>query len=214
MSQARTVAAAFGAAGQYQLSVSSSAGGKVTSSPSGIDCGSACLAGFNSGTQVVLQAVPEPGYVFSGWGGSCASFGSGACTLTMTANRSVTASFATVNPGEYSLTVSVTGSGSVTSSPSGISCGSSCSHSYSSGTSVSLTAAAASGYQFSGWYGPCSGTGSCVVTMDKVQLVTAKFVVIPTPEPIPTLDQWARIGLLLAMGGFLGWSLRRKFSLH
>lgn len=211
MTQARTVAAAFGAVNQYQLSVSSGAGGKVTSSPAGIDCGAACLAGFDAGSQVFLEAAPEAGYVFSGWGGSCASFGSGACTLTMNTNRSVTATFTPVNPGEYPLTVTVSGSGSVGSSPAGISCGSNCSDSYGSGTSVSLSATPGSGFQFSGWYGACSGTGSCVVTMDQAQRVTAKFVAIPAP--IPALGPWARLGLLLVMGSLVGWSLNVRLRL-
>ena len=62
----------------------------------------------------------------------------------------------------FPLTVSKggTGSGTVTSSPAGINCGSTCSATYNSGTSVTLTAAAASGSTFGGWSGACSGTGS------------------------------------------------------
>ena len=58
-----------------------------------------------------------------------------------------------------------TGTGTVTSSPSGINCGSTCSATYSSGTSVTLTAAAASGSTFAGWSGACTGTGTCTVSM-------------------------------------------------
>jgi len=77
----------------------------------------------------------------------------------------------------YTLTVSKsgTGSGTVTSSPAGISCGSDCSEAYNSGTSVTLTAAAASGSTFAGWSGACSGTGSCTLTMDSNKSVTATF---------------------------------------
>lgn len=214
MSQARSVAAAFGSINEFQLSVSTGTGGRVTSSPSGINCGAACLASFGSGTQVLLQAVPEPGYVFSGWGGDCSSFGSAACSLTMNANHTVTAIFTATHPGEYPLTVTVTGSGVVTSTPSGISCGSSCSNSYNYGTSVSLIATPANGYQLSGWYGPCSGTGTCTVTMDQAQYVTAKFVVIPPPAPIPGIDEWARISLLLSLAGMATWHLKRRRHLN
>ena len=76
------------------------------------------------------------------------------------------------------LTVSKagTGSGTVTSSPAGISCGSDCSESYTSGASITLTASAASGSTFAGWSGACSGTAStCTVSMSAAKTVTATF---------------------------------------
>jgi hypothetical protein len=76
------------------------------------------------------------------------------------------------------LTVTRTGAGSgtVTSSPAGIDCGSSCSASYASGTAVSLTAVAGSGSTFAGWSGGgCSGTGSCSLTLAANTIVTAGF---------------------------------------
>jgi hypothetical protein len=75
----------------------------------------------------------------------------------------------------YTLTVGKTGSGTVLSNVAGINCGSSCSATYNSGTSVTLTATAGGGYVFSGWSGVCSGTGSCVVTMSQARSVTAIF---------------------------------------
>jgi hypothetical protein len=69
-----------------------------------------------------------------------------------------------------------TGTGTVTSSPAGISCGSTCSHSYPSGTQVTLTAKAAVGSTFAGWSGSgCSGTGTCKVKMSAAKSVTATF---------------------------------------
>ena len=68
------------------------------------------------------------------------------------------------------------GTGSVTSSPAGIDCGSTCSHVFVSGTSVTLTATAGSGSRFAGWSGGgCSGTGSCQVTLNATTSVTATF---------------------------------------
>ena len=77
----------------------------------------------------------------------------------------------------YMLTVAKagTGSGTVTSSPAGVSCGSTCSASYASGTSVTLTAAVASGSTFAGWSGACSGTGACTVSMTAARSITATF---------------------------------------
>ncbi len=73
------------------------------------------------------------------------------------------------------LTRSGTGGGTVTSNPTGINCGSTCSASYTSGTSVTLSAAAATGSTFNGWSGACTGTGSCIVTMTAARSVTATF---------------------------------------
>ncbi len=79
----------------------------------------------------------------------------------------------------YTLTVkkSGTGTGTVTSSPAGISCGSTCAANFASGTSVTLTAAAGSGSTFAGWSaGSCSGTATtCTVVMSAAAGVTATF---------------------------------------
>ena len=76
-----------------------------------------------------------------------------------------------------------TGSGSVTSNPAGINCGSECSKTFDYNTVVTLTAEADAGSTFIGWTGAgCSGTGNCVVTMDTDKSVTATFDVVPLPE--------------------------------
>ncbi|UCE31223.1 MAG: hypothetical protein JSW68_14535, partial [Burkholderiales bacterium] len=67
-----------------------------------------------------------------------------------------------------------TGSGTVSSSPAGISCGSDCGQSYAAGTVVSLTATADAGSTFSGW----SGDPDCEdgqVTMNAARSCTATF---------------------------------------
>src|SRR5947209_17379528 len=71
--------------------------------------------------------------------------------------------------------------GTVTSSPAGISCGTggtACVQSYDSGTQVTLTAAAATGYVFTGWSGACSGTGACSVTLSSSKTVTPSFTAL------------------------------------
>jgi hypothetical protein len=75
------------------------------------------------------------------------------------------------------LAVFVNGTGTVTSSPAGINCGSTCSFTFSAGASVTLTATSQRGYRFAGWSGgTCSGTGTCTVTMAGATSVTATFV--------------------------------------
>jgi hypothetical protein len=84
-------------------------------------------------------------------------------------------------PPSDTLTVSVSGMGTVTSSPTGINCGSTCSAVYPSGTQVSLTQTPANGLSFAGWGGACSGIGSCTVTMNAAQSVMATFSQGPAP---------------------------------
>jgi hypothetical protein len=74
-----------------------------------------------------------------------------------------------------SLTLAGTGAGSVSSSPAGITCPSTCSANFNSGTVVTLTATAATGSTFAGWSGACSGIGTCSVTMTAAKAVTATF---------------------------------------
>jgi uncharacterized repeat protein (TIGR02543 family) len=74
------------------LSNQGSGVGIITSSPSGIDCGSTCSASFTSNTTVTLTAAPTPGSSFSSWGGDCSGT-SPTCTVTMSQARNVTATF-------------------------------------------------------------------------------------------------------------------------
>jgi endo-1,4-beta-xylanase len=73
------------------------------------------------------------------------------------------------------VTKSGSGSGTVTSAPAGINCGSTCSAGFASGTSVTLTATPAGGSTFAGWSGSCSGTGTCTLSMTAARSVTATF---------------------------------------
>jgi len=74
-----------------------------------------------------------------------------------------------------------TGAGTVTSSPAGIQCGSTCSTSLPFGSQVTLTATPATGSTFAGWQGPCTGTGSCTFTLNAGKSVRAIFDVSGVP---------------------------------
>ena len=88
-----TVAASF-AINSYSLAVTKAGtgGGTVTSAPAGINCGSICSANYDYGSSVTLTASSAANSFFTGWsGGGCS--GTGACTVMMTAVKTVTATF-------------------------------------------------------------------------------------------------------------------------
>ena len=104
-------------------------------------------------------------------------------------------SFTTAGVGTHSLTVSLGGSGTVTSSPAGIDCGSTCAHAFNSGTSVTLNAAPAAGSVFAGWSGGgCSGTGTCTLTLNADTAVTASFGTITTTHNLSVSKSGAGSG--------------------
>jgi uncharacterized repeat protein (TIGR02543 family) len=74
------------------------------------------------------------------------------------------------------VSVEVSGNGRVTSSPQGIDCPQACSAKYWQGTNVTLAAAPAENWVFSGWSGACTGTGPCNLRMDAAESVKATFV--------------------------------------
>jgi hypothetical protein len=156
------------------VSKSGNGTGTVTSSPAGISCGSTCSHGYGGGTSVTLTATAGTGSTFTGWsGGGCS--GTGTCTVTTDAATTVTATFS-LTPEMLTVSKKGDGKGTVTSSPSGISCGSACSKSYDYGSSVTLNAKAGSGSSFSGWSGACSGKGACTVSLTAAASLNATFV--------------------------------------
>ena len=78
----------------FALMVLKAGTGAGTVSSAGIDCGGDCTEVYPAGTTVVLSAAPANGSAFDGWSGDCT--GTGNCTVTMDAARSVTASFSAV----------------------------------------------------------------------------------------------------------------------
>ncbi len=68
------------------------------------------------------------------------------------------------------------GTGTVTSAPTGVNCGATCFADFALDTQVTLTAAASSGSGFAGWTGACVGDSStCVVRADQARNVNARF---------------------------------------
>lgn len=182
MNQAREVSAEFKALPQQNLTVSveGSGEGKVTSEPAGIECSvgstGACLEHFNEGSTVTLTATPAPHTRFVEWlGVACDESTSPTCQVTMSHAEAIDARFAAIPP--QPLSVSVSGEGSVSSEPAGISCPGACAGEFDEGSVVILTAAPAAHQELVGWSG-CSaepGAGECEVQMSAAEAVEASF---------------------------------------
>ncbi|HSA94722.1 MAG TPA: InlB B-repeat-containing protein, partial [Acidobacteriota bacterium] len=165
MNADKAVTAVFGPVPQYALAVASSPsdGGDVSRSHD--------QAQYTAGTAVTLTAAPAVGYTFDRWEGDAAGTGN-PTTVTMNADKAVTAVFSPIP--QYTLAVSSSPSegGNVSRSPDQAQ--------YASGTVVTLAAAPAEGYAFDHWEGAASGTDNpATVTMDADKAVTAVFAVPP-----------------------------------
>jgi probable HAF family extracellular repeat protein len=82
------------------------------------------------------------------------------------------------------LRVDLAGQGSVSSTPAGINCASSCSAQFDQGSRVQLRAQPGTGWHLAAWGGTCSGTGDCVVTVAADSTVSATFAA-DTPAQTP-----------------------------
>ena len=153
------------------LTIAGNGTGTISSQPPILNCTASCIGNFAPGTTVTLIATPGGTSVFTGWSGACS--GTGACSVVMNSTESVTATFTVLFP--VSISVAGGGSGTVTSNPAGINCGSSCQADFLSGTAVTLTATPNSNSNFTGWSGACSGSGACTVTISAATSATATF---------------------------------------
>lgn len=154
------------------VAVAGSGGGTVESDPAGILCPGDCAETYLASETVDLQVTPAGGSVFTGWSGDCS--GSGACSLPMSSDRSVTATFTA----ERTLTVALAGDGAggVASDDLAIDCPGDCSEVYLDGATPTLAATADPGSLFVGWSGDCAGSGSCPLAMTADRSVTATFL--------------------------------------
>lgn len=176
MSAARSVTATF-TLSSYTVTVAKTGTGTggVTASSGSLSCGTTCSASYDYGTMLTLTATATAGSTFSGWGGAC-SGASTTCAVTVSAATAVTANFAL---NSYTLTASKSGAGSgtIAASTGALSCGTTCAASYSHGTSVVLTATAATGSTFAGWGGECSAAvgNTCTLSMTAARSASATF---------------------------------------
>jgi hypothetical protein len=212
----------------FQLTIgtgSSSASGVVTSNQRSIDCsitggagGAAasgvCTGTFPAGAVVSVTATPVGGAVLkldAEWGATCTPLVEAPqiCQITMDRDRAVAATFVPA-PAAFTLTVAggASGSGTVYSTPSGISCrivdgeavSGNCSAGFARGTDVRLSATASGGRGIKAWAGgQCEmaaegawkSVGSCVTTMSRDVHVVISFESLAAAADAGTMGEWS-----------------------
>jgi uncharacterized repeat protein (TIGR01451 family) len=148
----------------FTLNSGGSGDGSVSDDPSG--------ALFDYGSIITVTATPSTGSYFAGWSGD-ASGSANPITLTIDSGKSVTATFSLYT---YTVSVATSDNGNITSEPTGIDCGITCSVSLDYGTVITLTATPNTGWDFSGWQGACTNTsGPCIITVTGSVNVTPTF---------------------------------------
>ncbi|HRY01071.1 MAG TPA: CSLREA domain-containing protein [Xanthomonadaceae bacterium] len=133
---------------------------------------SPCDHELPDGTIITLTASAYNDYEFIGWSGDCAASGTGDCTLAMDQNFSATANFqAAAVPATLQVSKSLAEAGldaTITSAPSGINCGATCSAGFAVDDVIVLTATPQPGTVVSGWTGCDSVSGDslrCTITL-------------------------------------------------
>jgi len=117
---------------------------------------------YPPGTVVNVTQSASPGFTFDNWSGDCSGTAP-TCTVTMDASKTVTANYSLSDFTLAGVAVPLAG-GNVTGS--GV---------YPPGTVVNVTQSASPGFTFATWFGDCSGTAPCIITMDADKSVTAFF---------------------------------------
>ena len=129
---------------------------------------------YDKNTVVTLTATPDAGWLFDRWSGDVTG-SANPTTITMNANKSVTAHFVQAPPQQYTLTMAVDGNGSTTPAVGD--------HTYDEGAVVPLTATPDAGWVFDRWSGDVTGsTNPTTITMSTNKSVTAHFLQAPPTQ--------------------------------
>ena len=122
----------------YDLNITATTGGVVSSSPPGSSLP------YNS--LISLNATPDPGYYFSGWeGNGIEELNSSTTTLTISGNQSVKANFAEIPDGNFALQLNANPEFSASELTG--------TNIYSVNQTVTISATPSSGYTFVNWTG-------------------------------------------------------------
>ncbi len=165
--------------------------GIVMSTPSGVNCtvtngiaSGVCSASFSANTVVQLTQTPNSPAIFQAWGGDCTG---NPCLITMSQARNAEITYRLPPSGMITISGGGTGSGSVNSSPAGLSCtitagltSGICSAAFDAASTVTLNAAGSNNGSFDGYGGGCSGS-ACVLTISSgiTTAVMANFTAAP-----------------------------------
>jgi uncharacterized repeat protein (TIGR02543 family) len=135
-------------------------GGSVSISPNN--------ATYEAGALVTLTATPEANYVFVSWSGGVTNATTATTTVSMDANKTITANFKSTLAAAYILTTNASpiNGGTIDISPN--------KPTYTEGELVALTATPATGYVFTGWSNETT-TATTTIAMNSDVTLTAFF---------------------------------------
>ena len=159
---------------QYDLTISSTGGGSVTTPGEGVFT-------YGEVSVVGLAAEAEEDYRFVEWTGDVGTLAdvyAASTTITMNGDYSITANFEELSSFQYDLTTPSTEGGSVTEPGQGV-------FTYDGGAVVDLVATPDEGYQFVDWTGDVDTIAdaydaSTTITVNDNYSITANFVAAPS----------------------------------
>ncbi|MGB7292767.1 MAG: InlB B-repeat-containing protein [Thermodesulfobacteriota bacterium] len=179
MDASKTCNATFGTQ-QFTLTLTKTGGGfgTVTSAPAGIDCGGDCTELYDENTQVTLTATPGAGSILGNWSGDCDVNG----MVSMDSDKACVATF--ISGSTLTIQKNGTGTGTVTSNPGGIDCGTDCSEVFATPQLIQITAIAGPGSEFVGWSGPpgCPTGPVSQILFESDLACTATFDLLPSNQ--------------------------------
>lgn len=139
------------------------------------------------GTEIILAAAADSGWMFTGWSGDVAGT-TNPLTVEITRDLAVTATF--IQPEYFTLSLTKTGVGLV--KVDGLEVELPWSSEFTTGTEVTLEAVASEGEIFSGWSGDItSETNPITIVMDGMRSINANFSCSSGPFSDVPCDYWA-----------------------
>ncbi len=156
----------------HELSLDVQGNGTVSAAPS--------EGTYEHGTEVTVEATADEGWSFDSWTGDVPGDEEGTeITITMDADKDITAVFEQVEKVEYELTIDIMGEGTTDPSEG--------THSYEEGTTLTIEAESDEGYEFINWTGDYSSEKKSIdIAMEENMSVTANFLQKPRFEVMIT----------------------------